>query len=99
MLALQLSIGSRGHVCITYLQPLTSSKPNIPSTTLATNCPQATIATLVDTNLPLMFEGEHSAMYIGIVVDVNPEKKERWHFYTLHMSRNFFKYTESSMYR
>lgn len=56
-------VGGEKHLLLlsTHLQPLSSLKPNIPSTTLATNCPPATIAILVETIRPRTWAGAHSA--------------------------------------
>ena len=56
---------------MTYLHP-SCLKLNMPSTTLAINCPHAIMTTLVETSLPRIDTGATSAMYIGIVIDVKP---------------------------
>ena len=66
-------IFSFGDCCFSHLHPTSYwHQPKIPSTTLATNCPHATIAMLVETRRPLSLAGEHSARYMGIVVEVRP---------------------------
>ena len=74
-----------GEKHLAHLHPSLALKVKIPSTTLAMNCPHATMRMLVETRRPRLFAGEDSAMYMGMVVDTRPVNRKQYENHHLYI--------------
>lgn len=70
----QVKFNEKITIFFTNLHPSFPTRLNIPETTLARSCPAAIMTTCVETKRPRIYEGEHSAMYKGVVIDVMPKE-------------------------